>query len=153
MSRRISSIEDQLLSWIYIIIDPVSPCLERSSVSLNSIKLRVENIAFFIIIFPASSNCISKLHQRINSFRIQSLISLQFYLVSKFSCYHDPLTFKYSTWIPQFQIFCFGSSILYEKLFQKFLLIFLVFFIDINLPCFEPRPHLLSNKCHQSIVT
>ena len=73
MGRRIASIEDQLLSWVYIIIDPVSPRLECSSVSLDSIELRVKNVAFFIIVFPASSNCISKPHQEISL--IQSSIN------------------------------------------------------------------------------
>jgi hypothetical protein len=59
MGRRVSTIEDQLLLWIHIFINPICPGPQSPSIGLNCFKLWIEIIAFFIVIFPASTNQIS----------------------------------------------------------------------------------------------
>lgn len=59
MSRRVSTIEDQLLLWIHIFVNPICPGLQSPSIGLNWIKHWIDIITFFIVIFPASTKQIS----------------------------------------------------------------------------------------------
>jgi len=68
MGRRVSTIEDQLLLWIHIFINPICPGPQSPSIGLNCFKLWIEIIAFFIVIFPASTNQISYLSGRLHLF-------------------------------------------------------------------------------------
>ena len=56
MSRRVSTIEDQLFCRFNIFIDPFCPGLQSSSISFNSIKFWVKIITFFVVIYPVSTN-------------------------------------------------------------------------------------------------
>lgn len=56
MSGRVSTIEDKLLLWINIFIDPMSPGLQSPSIGLNSVKLWINIISLPIVVFPVTGN-------------------------------------------------------------------------------------------------
>lgn len=55
MSRRVSTIEDQLCFGLDVFINPSCPGLQSSSVSFNSIEFWIKMITFFVIIYPVST--------------------------------------------------------------------------------------------------
>ena len=75
MSRRVSTIEDQLLLWIHIFVNPICPGLQSPSIGLNWIKLWIDIITFFIVIFPASTKQISfRFHEKHTRGRSKSIL-------------------------------------------------------------------------------
>ena len=53
MCRGVSTVKNELLLGIHILIDPFCPSLQRSSVCFSRIKLRVDEVTFFVVVFPA----------------------------------------------------------------------------------------------------
>lgn len=53
MCRGVSAIKYELLLGIHILIDPFCPSLQRPSVCFGRIKLRVDEVTFFVVVLPA----------------------------------------------------------------------------------------------------
>ena len=52
MGRRVPAIEDQLVGWIYVLVDPFSPGFYCPPISFHCIKPRIDIFTFFKVIFP-----------------------------------------------------------------------------------------------------
>ena len=54
MGSGVSSVEDDACRRVHVLVDPASPCLERSPVGLRRVELGVQRVAFFVVVLPAS---------------------------------------------------------------------------------------------------
>ena len=53
----VSTVEDDALPGVHVLVDPPRPCLERSPVGLRRVELRVQLIAFLVVVLAAHVQC------------------------------------------------------------------------------------------------